>query len=90
MRLVVKSKSRELFILTVLLITLSTSVLAHTFGFTYSLGAFLGGILIAETQYKHQVEADLVPFRDLLLAVFFVTVGMQIDIGFFIENFFLS
>jgi CPA2 family monovalent cation:H+ antiporter-2 len=88
MRLVVKSKSKELFILTVLLITLSTSVLAHTFGFTYSLGAFLGGILIAETQYKHQVEADLVPFRDLLLAVFFVTVGMQIDIGFFIENFF--
>ena len=57
-------------------------------GFTYSMGAFIGGMLIAETHYKHQIEADLIPFRDLFLALFFVTVGMHIDIHFFISHIF--
>jgi CPA2 family monovalent cation:H+ antiporter-2 len=52
--------------------------LAHVLGFSYSLGAFIAGMLIAETKYKHQAEEELVPFRDLLLGVFFITVGMQI------------
>ena len=50
------------------------------------MGAFIGGMLIAETHYKHQVEADLIPFRDLFLALFFVTVGMHIDIQFFVTH----
>jgi CPA2 family monovalent cation:H+ antiporter-2 len=50
-------------------------------GFSYSLGAFLAGMMLAETKYKYQVEADLIPFRDLLLGLFFVTVGMQIDLN---------
>lgn len=74
--------SHELFIGSVLLIAIATSYTAYHFGFSYSLGAFIGGMLLAETPYKHQVEADLTPFRDLLLGVFFVTVGMQISIGF--------
>ena len=83
---VTKTNADELFILTILIVTIAASYLAHSLGFTYSLGAFLGGMLIAETHYKHQVEADLIPFRDLFLAVFFVTVGMQIDLNFLISN----
>lgn len=83
---ITQSNSHELFILAILIIAIGASYLAHIVGFTYSLGAFIGGMLIAETHYKHQVEADLVPFRDLLLALFFVTVGMQIEINFLINN----
>ncbi len=83
---VTKARTHELFIMVVLIIAIGSSVLAHSFGFTYSLGAFIGGMLIAETHYRHQVEADLIPFRDLFLAFFFVTVGMQIDVNFLISN----
>jgi len=76
---VAKSNSDEIFIGSVLFLVMGSSVLAHTLGFSYSLGAFIAGMIIAETRYKHQVEADLIPFRDLLLGIFFVTVGMQID-----------
>jgi len=86
LKLVNKAETHELFIMIVLIIAIGTSYLAHYLGFTYSMGAFIGGMLIAETHYKHQVEADLIPFRDLFLALFFVTVGMQIDIGFFIAH----
>jgi CPA2 family monovalent cation:H+ antiporter-2 len=71
--------SHEIFLLAILLIVVGASILAHGFGFSYSLGAFMAGMVIAETQYKYQVEADFAPFRDLLLGVFFVSVGMQID-----------
>ncbi len=86
LKLVNKAQTHELFIMIVLIIAIGSSFLAHYLGFTYSMGAFIGGMLIAETHYKHQVEADLVPFRDLFLALFFVTVGMQIDIEFFISH----
>jgi CPA2 family monovalent cation:H+ antiporter-2 len=76
---VVKSNSNEIFIGSVLFVVMGASTLAHTLGFSYSLGAFIAGMIIAETRYKHQVEADLIPFRDLLLGIFFITVGMQID-----------
>jgi len=76
---VVKSNSNEIFIGSVLFIVMGASTLAHSLGFSYSLGALIAGMIIAETQYKHQVEADLIPFRDLLLGIFFITVGMQID-----------
>jgi len=76
---VVKSNSNEIFIGSVLFVVMGASTLAHSLGFSYSLGAFIAGMIIAETRYKHQVEADLIPFRDLLLGIFFITVGMQID-----------
>ncbi len=74
-----KINSNEIFIGSILLIVIGASYTAHILGFSYSLGAFIAGMLIAETHYKYQVEADLVPFRDLLLGVFFITVGMQLD-----------
>lgn len=86
LKLVNNSGSHELFIMIVLIIAIGSSFLAYDLGFTYSMGAFIGGMLIAETHYKHQIEADLIPFRDLFLALFFVTVGMNIDIQFFISH----
>jgi len=75
---IVKTKSDELFITTILFLAISASYVAHQLGFSYSLGAFIAGMLIAETKYKHQAEAELIPFRDILLGIFFITVGMQI------------
>jgi len=80
-----KSKSNEIFISSILLIVIGASYLAHLFSFSYSLGAFIAGMMIAETHYKHQVEADLIPFRDLLLGVFFITVGMQLDFSIIVQ-----
>ncbi len=85
-RWVTDSHSHEIFISAILLIVVAAAILAHQFGFSYSLGAFIAGMMIAETPYKYQVEADLTPFRDLLLGVFFVSVGMQIDLVFFIDK----
>ncbi len=80
-----KSKSNEIFISSILLMVIGSSYFAHLLGFSYSLGAFIAGMMIAETHYKHQVEADLIPFRDLLLGIFFITVGMQLDFSIIIE-----
>jgi len=83
-----KTKSNEIFISSILLIVIGSSFIAHQLDFSYSLGAFIAGMLIAETHYKHQIEADLIPFRDLLLGVFFITVGMQLDFTIIFENIF--
>ena len=81
-----KTKSNEIFISSILLIVIGASYVAHKLGFSYSLGAFVAGMMIAETHYRHQVEADLIPFRDLLLGVFFITVGMQLDFKIIYDN----
>jgi len=81
------SKLEELFLGSVLVIVVGASLFAHYAGFTYSLGAFVAGMIIAETRYLHKVEADIAPFKDLLLGVFFVTVGMKIDLAFFYAHF---
>ena len=86
---VVQTNSQEVFIATILFLVVGASTLAHFFGFSYSLGAFLAGMMMAETQYKHQIEVDLIPFRDLLLGLFFITVGMQINFGVIISNIWL-
>ncbi len=78
--------SEELFIGAILFIIFFSSSLAHFLGFSYSLGAFIAGIIIAETHFKYQVEADIAPFRDLLLGLFFIAVGMQIEPIFIIKN----
>jgi CPA2 family monovalent cation:H+ antiporter-2 len=80
------SQTHEIFIASILLIVVGAALLAHEFGFSYSLGALIAGIMIAETHYKRQVEADLSPFRDLLLGVFFVTVGLQLNLRLFIDH----
>ncbi|MCD8213870.1 MAG: cation:proton antiporter, partial [Campylobacter sp.] len=86
---VVQTNSQEVFITTILLLVVGGSELAHVFGFSYSLGAFLAGMMMAETQYKHQIEADLIPFRDILLGLFFIIIGMQINFGVVMQNIFI-
>ena len=82
---VTSTDSEEIFLVAVILGVVSASVLAEYFGFSYSLGAFLAGMTLAETKYRYRIEADLVPFRDILLGVFFVTIGMQINLSSFVE-----
>jgi CPA2 family monovalent cation:H+ antiporter-2 len=76
---IMASGSEEIFLVAVLLIVMGASFLADIFGFSYSLGAFLAGMIISETKYRYRIETDLIPFRDILLGVFFVTIGMLID-----------
>ena len=78
--LVARQKSSELFSLNVLLITLGLAWLTELAGLSLALGAFLAGMLISETEYRYQVEQDIKPFRDVLLGLFFVTVGMLLDL----------
>jgi CPA2 family monovalent cation:H+ antiporter-2 len=81
------SEVDELFMGSVLFIVVSAALLASYAGFTYSLGAFVAGMIIAETKYHHKVESDIAPFKDILLGTFFIVVGMKIDVLFFIDNF---
>jgi CPA2 family monovalent cation:H+ antiporter-2 len=83
---ITKTNSDELFVSAILFLAIGSSFLAHEFGFSYSLGALIAGMLIAETKFKHQAEADLIPFRDLLLGIFFITVGMQIKFSVIAQN----
>jgi CPA2 family monovalent cation:H+ antiporter-2 len=77
--LVARRKSEELFVLNLLLVTLGLAWLTEHAGLSLALGAFLAGMLIAETEYKHQVETDIRPFHDVLLGLFFITIGMKLD-----------
>ncbi len=79
--LVARQRSSELFMLNLLLITLGLAALTELAGLSLALGAFLAGMLIAETEYRYQVEEDIKPFRDVLLGLFFVTVGMALDLS---------
>lgn len=79
LRLVAKRKSEELFMLNLLLITLGLSWLTEHAGLSLALGAFVAGMLISETEFKHQVETDIRPFHDVLLGLFFITIGMLLD-----------
>ena len=77
--LVARRKSDELFMLNLLLVTLGLAYLTEHAGLSLALGAFVAGMLVAETEYKHQVETDIRPFHDVLLGLFFITVGMKLD-----------
>src|SRR5215831_5305585 len=84
--LVARLKSPELFMLNLLLVTLGLAALTQLAGLSLALGAFLAGMLIAETEYRYQVEEDIKPFRDVLLGLFFITVGMVLDLHIVASN----
>ena len=77
--IVARRKSEELFVLNLLLVTLSLAWLTELAGLSLALGAFLAGMLISETEFKHQVETDIRPFHDVLLGLFFISIGMLLD-----------
>lgn len=83
---VAASRSAELFVLLALVIVLLTAWLTHLLGLSPALGAFLAGMLLGESHYRHQIEADIRPFRDILLGVFFVSIGMLIDLQLFVSD----
>jgi len=83
----VRSQNQEIFLLAILFIVLASAEVAHSLGFSYSLGAFFAGMLLAESNYKYQIEADLSPFRDLFLGLFFFVVGSRIDLSIVAHNF---
>jgi len=74
------SRLRELFTLAVLLVVLASAWTSHAAGLSFALGAFLAGMMLAETEYRHQIEAVIRPFRDILLGLFFISVGMLLDL----------
>ena len=77
--LVARRKSEELFVLSLLLVTLGLAWLTELAGLSLALGAFIAGMLISETEFKHQVETDIRPFHDVLLGLFFISIGMMLD-----------
>ncbi|WP_342131288.1 cation:proton antiporter domain-containing protein [Hydrogenophaga sp. OTU3427] len=84
--LVARRKSDELFMLNLLLITLGLAWMTEHAGLSLALGAFVAGMLISETEYKHQVETDIRPFHDVLLGLFFITIGMMLDWRILVER----
>ena len=86
---VVKSRSRELFLLTIIVICFSTAWLTSAFGLSLALGAFFAGLIISESDYNHQATANILPFREIFISFFFVSVGMLLDVQHFFKHFWL-
>lgn len=84
--LVAKQRSRELFVMNVLMVTLLLAAVTKIAGLSYALGAFIAGMLISETRYRYQVESDIAPFRDILLGLFFISVGMLLDFNYLLQH----
>lgn len=83
---VVKARSRELFILTVIFVGFGTAWLTSLAGLSLALGAFIAGLAISESEYSHQALGDIIPFRDAFMSLFFISVGMLLDLRIFIEK----
>lgn len=84
--LVAGQRSRELFVMNVLMVTLLLAYATKLAGLSYALGAFIAGMLISETKFKYQVESDISPFRDIFLGLFFISVGMLLDVQQVVGN----
>lgn len=84
---VASQRSRELFVMNVLMVTLLLAFATKMAGLSYALGAFIAGMLISETKFRYQVESDISPFRDILLGIFFISVGMLLNLEAIYQNF---
>lgn len=86
LHVIARSRRAEVFTMTILLIVLGIGWVAEHVGFSMAMGAFLAGLLLADSEFRHQIEADITPFRGLLLGLFFMSVGMVIDFGLLKDN----
>lgn len=86
---IVKTKSRELFIISIIVICLGIAILTSYMGLSLALGAFLAGLIISESEYAHQALSDILPFKESFMGLFFVSVGMLMNLNFIFENFLL-
>lgn len=84
---VARTRTDELFVLTTILVALLAAGTTYAFGLSMALGAFLAGMMLSESQYRHQLEADIRPFRDILMGIFFITVGMKLELDVLVFQF---
>jgi Kef-type K+ transport system membrane component KefB/voltage-gated potassium channel Kch len=87
--LVARAKADEVFTASALLVVVGSALLMHAVGLSMAMGAFIAGVLLAETEFRHQLETDIEPFRGLLLGLFFMSFGMTVDWSLVIENIFV-
>ncbi|WP_342377025.1 monovalent cation:proton antiporter-2 (CPA2) family protein [Myxococcus stipitatus] len=85
-RVVASFHSQELFTATALLVVVGTAALLNAVGLSMALGAFLAGVLLSESEYRHELEADIEPFKGLLLGLFFIAVGMSVNLGLIVQK----
>jgi len=83
---IVRLRSQEVFIIFIVLVSLGTSWLTSQFGLSLALGAFIAGLVLSESEYSHQIVADILPFRDVFNSIFFISIGMLLSIGFLLMN----
>lgn len=83
---IVRLRSPEVFIIFIVLVSLGTSWLTAQFGLSLALGAFIAGLVLSESEYSHQIVADILPFRDVFNSVFFISIGMLLSLGFLVTN----
>ena len=86
LRIIAETRQREVFVGFSLLLVLGTAVLVEEVGLSMALGAFLAGVMLAESEYRHELELDIEPFKGLLLGLFFIAVGMSVDLGLFLRS----
>ena len=86
LRVVARTKVTEVFTAATLLIVLGMAFIAHAVGLSMSLGAFLAGVLLADSEFRHELEADIEPFKGLLLGLFFISVGMSANLGLLVRE----
>jgi CPA2 family monovalent cation:H+ antiporter-2 len=83
---IVRLRSQEVFIIFIVLVSLGTSWLTAHFGLSLALGSFIAGVVLSESEYSHQIVADILPFRDVFNSIFFISIGMLLSTGFFAAN----
>ena len=83
---IAKTRSRELFLITTIALCMAVAWLTYKAGLSLALGSFLAGLIISESDYSHQALGDILPFRDVFTSFFFVSIGMLLDIGFFLQH----
>jgi CPA2 family monovalent cation:H+ antiporter-2 len=83
---IVRLRSQEVFIIFIVLVSLGTSWLTARFGLSLALGAFIAGLVLSESEYSHQIVADILPFRDVFNSLFFISIGMLLSLGFLLMN----
>jgi CPA2 family monovalent cation:H+ antiporter-2 len=83
---IVRLRSSEVFIIFIVLVSLGTSWVTSQFGLSLALGAFIAGLVLSESEYSHQIVADILPFRDVFNTVFFISIGMLLSVSFLLSN----
>lgn len=84
--IVAKTRNQELFILTIIAICIATAIMTSYVGLSLALGAFMAGLIISESEYSHQAIANVLPFREIFTSIFFISIGMLLDLSFVLDH----